>query len=176
MNRLTDWPFPPYSYVTGHFPHPLRGPDGHGCAGPKEPTSAPTEDTWQDCEMYLWGIDLFNAGFYWEAHEAWEAVWHACNRTGPLANMLKVLIKFAAAGVKARENRPEGIRRHTSRAGELLKLLSTLNADKVLGMDLQRLVQDAEKIGNQADSLSLAASQNLSAPILPIRLVPAIES
>ncbi|TGQ49534.1 DUF309 domain-containing protein, partial [Mesorhizobium sp. M1C.F.Ca.ET.210.01.1.1] len=27
--------------------------------------------------MFRWGIDLFNHGYYWEAHEAWEPLWHA---------------------------------------------------------------------------------------------------
>ena len=125
--------------------------------------------------MYLWGIDLFNAGYYWESHEAWEAVWHACNRTGPMADLLKALIKLAAAGVKARENRPEGIRRHTRRAIELLKsVVSRLETGKVLGLDLRRLELDAIEIGDQADLLSQKASQNLAAAILPIQLVPAI--
>ena len=62
--RWTEYPFPPYSYVTGKFPHPLRDDEGHRCAGPSEPTAAPTDTTWQQCELYLWGFDLYNAGFY----------------------------------------------------------------------------------------------------------------
>ena len=55
------------------------------------------------------GIALFNAGYYWEAHEAWEGLWHAHGRDGPTADVLKGLIKLAAAGVKVREGRPHGV-------------------------------------------------------------------
>ncbi|MER9856292.1 DUF309 domain-containing protein [Mesorhizobium sp. M0098] len=31
-------------------------------------------------DVFRWGIDLFNHGYYyWEAHEAWEPLWHAAN-------------------------------------------------------------------------------------------------
>ena len=48
-------------------------------------------------------IELFNAGYYWEAHEVWEELWHVEGRRGPTAELLKALIKLAAAGVKVRE-------------------------------------------------------------------------
>jgi uncharacterized protein len=66
------------------------------------------EEGWRNCEPCLWGIDLFNNGYYWEAHESWEAAWHATGRCGPMADFCKSLIKFAAAGVKAREGRANG--------------------------------------------------------------------
>jgi Domain of unknown function (DUF309) len=50
---------------------------------------------------YLHGIDLFNHGFYWGAHEAWEGLWVACGRRGPTATYLQAL-NLAAAGFKAR--------------------------------------------------------------------------
>ena len=53
--------------------------------------------------MFRRGVALFNAGYYWEAHEAWEGLWHAYGRRGPTADVLKALIKLAAAGVKVRE-------------------------------------------------------------------------
>ncbi|MER9007639.1 DUF309 domain-containing protein [Mesorhizobium sp. M0862] len=30
--------------------------------------------------MFRWGIDLFNHGYYWEAHEAWEPLWQTANQ------------------------------------------------------------------------------------------------
>jgi len=70
---------------------------------------------------FLFAIDLFNAGFYWEAHEAWEGLWVAAGRTGVQADFLKGLIKLAAAGVKAREGRSVGVQRHARRAAELFR-------------------------------------------------------
>src|ERR1700686_4737222 len=41
------------------------------------------------------GIDLFNRGDYWEAHEAWEQEWMP-DRKGPDAGFYKGLIQVSA--------------------------------------------------------------------------------
>jgi predicted metal-dependent hydrolase len=41
------------------------------------------------------GIDLFNSGEYWHAHEAWELEWMP-DRKGPDAGFYKGLIQVAA--------------------------------------------------------------------------------
>ncbi len=110
---------PPYSYVTGRFPHPTADPAGHSFGIATQPCPSPEQQRWRECRPYLHGLDLFNHGYYWEAHEAWEGVWHAAGRTGPVASFIKGLIKLAAAGVKVREGRSEGVRRHARRAKEL---------------------------------------------------------
>lgn len=118
---LPDEPFPPYSYVTGRFPHPIRDPTGHSFGINHGQPERPDPAHWQDCRPYLRGLDLFNHGYYWEAHEVWESLWHACERTGPAADFFKGLIKLAAAGVKVREGRHAGVRTHAARANELFK-------------------------------------------------------
>ena len=112
-------PLPPYSYVPGLFPHPVSDPVGH-MHGQHE-ADMPRDDATS------FGFDLFNHGYYWEAHEAWEHCWVAEDRQGELADALKGLIKLAAAGVKAREGKPEGVRRHARRAEQLLRASSSPN-------------------------------------------------
>lgn len=59
---------------------------------------------------YRWGVDLYNYGFYWEAHESWEALWRRAPR-GTLAHaFLQGLIQCAAAALKARVNQPAACR------------------------------------------------------------------
>lgn len=111
---------PPYTYTPGVTPHPVTDPRGHSYQQQGEPPNGFDEAHWQHCRPYVRGIVLFNRGYYWEAHEEWESVWHAVGRKGPIADFLKGLIKWAAAGVKAREGRPEGVSRHLRRAAELL--------------------------------------------------------
>jgi hypothetical protein len=48
------------------------------------------------------GVDLFNHGLPWEAHEAWEPLWFAAPRDRPERALLHGLIHAAAAAVKAR--------------------------------------------------------------------------
>src|SRR3954462_11438154 len=135
-------PLPPYSYVPGLNPHPISDPLGHSF-GVQEPAAEPLEESsFRSNAMYLYAIDLFNHGFYWEAHEAWEALWHAAGRTGATADFLKGLIKLAAAGVKAREGRAAGVRQHAERAGELFRGVATGN-ERMFGLRLEELIAAA---------------------------------
>ena len=71
-----------------------------------------------DRSQFLRGVELFNAGYYWEAHEAWEGSGMQSDATGPPADLIKGLIKLAAAGVKVREGQAHGVRTHAGRAAE----------------------------------------------------------
>lgn len=146
---LPDVPLPPYSYVTGRFPHPLRDPAGHSFGVEPEPCPPPESERWHECLAYLRGLDLFNHGYYWEAHEAWEAAWHAAGRRGPVADFFKGLIKLAAAGVKAREGSLEGVRSHGRRGAELFRsVIATLPSDSLryFGLELAPLVEFADAL------------------------------
>jgi hypothetical protein len=146
---VPDWPFPPYSYVTGRFPHPLRDPLGHSFGLPPPACSTPDPNRWRDCRPYLVGIDLFNHGYYWEAHEIWESIWHACGRSGLAADFIKGLIKLAAAGVKAREGRVQGVRSHAQRAAELFGQIAAglpPQQTRYFGLSLPWLIQVASDL------------------------------
>ncbi len=146
--RLTpDRQFPPYSYVTGRFPHPTRDPAGHSFG--HAPLAPPPIDpeSWQPSRDYLFACDLFNYGYYWESHEVWESLWQACGRNGPTADFLKGLIKLAAAGVKAREGRATGVKRHATRAAELFSLVqAAIGRSNFLGLDLDWLISMAKTL------------------------------
>ena len=79
---------------------------------------------------------LFDAGYYWEAHEVWETLWHAAGRRGPTADILRGLIKLAAAGVKVRERREAGVRTHARRASECFATARDQGGIHQLGLDL----------------------------------------
>jgi len=76
---------------------------------------------------WLHALDLFNGGYAWEAHEAWEHFWNQLGRTTSEARLVQGLIHLAAACVKIREGKPQGVRRHTKRARELFGNLSAAN-------------------------------------------------
>lgn len=148
-----DRPLPPYSYVPGLNPHPTSDPRGHSF-GLHEPPPVPLdESSFHTSATYLYAIDLFNHGFYWESHEAWEALWHAAGRHGRTADFLKGLIKLAAAGVKVREGRAAGVKQHAQRAAELFRSVATAS-DRMFGLRLDVLVDAASEVERNGERMA----------------------
>lgn len=98
--RYTDRPFPSYRFVPGRSPHPVRDPDGHSYNQPPVKLASFAAADWQSCDEYLYGIDLFNHGYWWEAHEALEAVWVAAGRQTETGLFVQGLILIAVAHLK----------------------------------------------------------------------------
>jgi hypothetical protein len=92
------------------------------------------------------GVALFNAGYYWEAHEVWEGLWHAYGRKGVLADVIKALIKLAAAGVKVCECQDHGVRTHARRAAELFASSRSAGASHQLGLNLDEWADRCRQI------------------------------
>ena len=165
---LPDLPLPPYAYVPGLFPHPISDPQGHSHGQQPAPVEPPRPDAWTECIPYLRGLDLFNHGYYWEAHEAWEALWHACGRSGPMADFFKGLIQLAVTGVKLRQGHAEGARWHARRAEELL---ASLSEPCLFGLEVKHLVACAR----QAQGLTPLPRERSPLPVeavIPFRLCP----
>ncbi len=98
--RYTDRPLPPYRFVPGQAPHPTRDPQGHSYNQRPERLVAFEDEDWCDCDEYLYGIDLFNHEYWWEAHEALEAVWVAAGRRTETGLFIQGLIQIAVAHLK----------------------------------------------------------------------------
>lgn len=146
---LPDERFPDYTYVPGITPHPHSLPTA---SGQGETTGAPGRDWWRSA-AFLRGVDLFNHGYYWEAHEAWEAVWLRLGRTGTEADLIKGMIKLAAAQVKLLERNTAGRRRHAQRGHELLSgVQRAIGESRYRGLDLEALKVLAVSI-TQAEEL-----------------------
>ena len=102
---------PPYAYLPGKNAHPARDPAGHSYHVEPIPVAAEASPS---SDAFLWGLDLFNHGYYWEAHEAWEGLWRVADRDGQLRVLVKGLILLAAAGVKIRERKNAAAQRHAN--------------------------------------------------------------
>jgi DUF309 family protein family protein len=134
----------PYAYLPGMNPHPVRDPAGHSHHVEPIPVAA---DASLSSDAFLWGLDLFNHGYYWEAHEAWEGLWQVAGRDGPLRMLFKGLILLSAAGLKIRELKNAAARRHAMRAAALLRQLMKVPDsafERALGMSPAALADCAE--------------------------------
>ena len=86
------------------------------------------------------GIDLFNGGRYWDAHEAWEHVWMP-DRKGPDAGFYKGLIQVAAGCLHyGRRNRRGAVNKWRSGADYLRPYLPAH-----LGVSLSPLVATVDE-------------------------------
>ena len=73
------------------------------------------------------GVELFNTGRYWEAHEAWEREWTP-DRRGPDSGFYKGLIQVAAGCLHyTRRNRRGAINKWRSGAAYLRPYLPAHN-------------------------------------------------
>ncbi len=110
-------------------------------------------EDWRDLDEWLWAVDLFNQGYWWESHEALEALWHAAGRTKARARFVQSLVHLSAACLNRRRGHPEAARRQAARAARGLRAardaaaLTTpgSSASVVMGIDLARLIQDVEQ-------------------------------
>ena len=92
-------PLPAYRYVPGLNPHPFRHENGHmyvDGSPPPTPLWRPTKH-WNRDPAAQYAADLFDNRYYWEAHEAWEGMWHGAARNSSDHKVLQSLIQVAAA-------------------------------------------------------------------------------
>ena len=138
--------------MPGRQPHPIRDPRGHSFGIKRDDPEPPDPRRWRTRRAYLYGIDLFNHGYYWEAHEVWEGLWRAYGRRGPTAAFFRALIGLAAAGLKVRGGNLRGVRTHARRAADLFNetVLEMGSVEvRYMGLDLHALARCAGDIGER---------------------------
>jgi len=100
VHRYTQTPFPPYRYLPTVNPHPGIHPEGHSFGRPELTVKFSPPQEWKKNQAYLYGVDLYNHGFWWEAHEYWEAVWMTTPKLDIYGQFLQSLIQYSAALLK----------------------------------------------------------------------------
>ena len=139
--------------AAGEFPLPARA---HVPGSGSQPDMAPLErvkqtcpkridpDDWRETIAYRYGWSLFDAGFFWEAHEIWEPVWHACTPNSRERLFLRALIQLANARLKHKMGRQNASARLLDEAGRFLADVIGPDLTSLLpfmGVDLPRLRQ-----------------------------------
>ena len=112
--------------------------------------------------------------YYWESHEAWESIWHAFGATGRQANFVKGLIKLAAAGVKAREGRAVGVKRHAGRAIKIFDASANADAgrsDSCIGLSYAWLRSQVQLIFDHPEAFVEDSHCDVMC-VFPFSLVP----
>ena len=103
--RYTSYALPETTYIPGKTERPLKEPlEDEGVSPVDLSACAPHENT-----LFLFAVDLFNHHYFWEAHEAWELIWH-CEKTPALRNLLQGLIQLSGAYLKIVQGKEKGTR------------------------------------------------------------------
>ncbi|GAB4178587.1 MAG: hypothetical protein Tsb0017_18800 [Geothermobacteraceae bacterium] len=143
VSRYSQRDFPAYRFLPfTDLPHPRNDPRGHSWGKEEVPIGSFDEQAWRECEPYLYGVDLFNHGYWWEAHEAWEGLWLVAGRESLAGQFLQGLIQLAGAQLKRFTGVPRGARLLSQTAFEKLALPDGV----YLGIDGRQLVELAKRL------------------------------
>ena len=136
--RYSKYPFPKRKYIPGKSVHPRKAP--HLYQIPELPQAILTndKDSWLKCERYLYAIDLFNYGYWWEAHEILEGLWMRAGRKTELALFIQGIIQIAAGLLKDSQGQGRGAALLSTKGLEKLKRQSGF----FLGIDVDKFTED----------------------------------
>lgn len=91
---------------------------------------------------WLYGLRLLRLGYYWEAHEVWEAVWMRAAPNSREKRFLQAMIHLANAALKRRMGRARAAERLEALAdGAFAATFPPSNPSACMGMDRTRLDQ-----------------------------------
>ena len=95
---LPDLPLPERAY--------LPGQNTRSAIDPPPLTTSDGDHRLAEDPCFLRGVDLFNHGFYYEAHEAWEQIWINLQKETPQRRLFNGLIQVSASLLKLRLGQP----------------------------------------------------------------------
>lgn len=146
LERYTQNPFPAYRYLPFQpdIPHPRNDPAGHSYAQEEDYLPGFVPADWSTCGPYLYGVDLFNHGYWWEAHEAWEAVWLAAGRDTGHGTFIQGLIQLAGSQLKRFTNVSRGAQMLTE-TGVAKLLLVDRDGELYLGIEVMPLIEELKR-------------------------------
>ena len=142
--RYSTRPFPPYRFILGETPHPTADPEGHSFGKFDEYPGILTPENWPTNEMYLYGVDLDNYAYWWEAHEAFEVLWGEFPRGSLESDFLQGLIKISAAFLKWHMKDHRGVEIHYEGGTGLLSNVAA-RYPVYMGLDLKAHLEKLEK-------------------------------
>lgn len=161
--RYSNRPLPRYRHLPGRTPHPERDPAGHSFGLREAVPEGWTAEGWRQNELYLYGVDLFNLGYWWEAHAAWEALWQTSGRSEPAGRFLQGLIQMAAALVQHRAGQPQGARRLAGKGLDKLRKLAR-ELEEASGLPVLYMGVDVDGFATASERFFESEPQGMVAP------------
>lgn len=98
-------------------------------------------EEWRSNGGFLFGVDLYNFGYLWEAHEAWEGVWIVSKHDDLQRETLQGLIQCSAAALKLRLLEPRGFGKLSTAGLGRLEYVCEETSMPYLGIDLRSFTE-----------------------------------
>ncbi|PIE89864.1 MAG: hypothetical protein CR997_09125 [Acidobacteria bacterium] len=96
---------------------------------------------WRHNRTYLYGLDLFNEGFYWEAHEAWGELFRSAFGLDAYQRFFfQALVQLAAAMVHVRNKKKSAAFFTYEKGRRKIAAISAAFGDQYLGLHLKHAV------------------------------------
>ena len=131
MTRAPALTLPPRPYLPGK----TERPDEAIFEPLKEGLSpAMTTEEMAQSAAFLGGKEAFAQGYFWEAHELWEAVWMVLPPASAERHLLQGLIQLANGGLKARMGRENAARRIAALADTALREAFLQGQERLMGL------------------------------------------
>jgi hypothetical protein len=142
-----DEAFPPYRFVPGVTPHPSSHVAGYQHGKPHDAPPFLPAERWAENHAYLRATDYFNRGWWWEAHEQWEDLWHVVEGVDESQHiLLKALIQFAACALNLERGKDRPSARLLGTATDYLRQAGSLaGSDWLLGLHLPSVARAASQ-------------------------------
>lgn len=156
--------FPPHAFVPGQTARHTRD---------EREVAARAPEDWREDEDYLFGVDLYHAGFLWEAHEAWERPWLASTDERQ-RRLLQALIQLAAACLKLEMNDPSSS--ETRADGERSTSAASPDASREAATDDSPTRSGAAKLARAASAKLRALGDAEFMGLAPAALASAIDA
>ena len=137
---MASWPFPDERHVPGKTPRPEISPAFDAA---KAAPAYTVDRMWQENLTYQYGVDLYNAAFFWEAHEVWEPVWMRSGGNSRERLLVQGLIQLSNGCLKIVMERQDAAARLLTIARD--KIAEAEHGEPcMMGIALQSLRNDIE--------------------------------
>lgn len=136
--------FPSYAHRPGITPHPRRSRKGHSYGLPEPAIQHIVPSQWKTCKSFLYAIDLFNAGYWWECHEELEALWKGAGGkgAGEQAEFFQGIILLAVGFLRIHMGKKETGEKMIEKG---LRRLDRVIEDPYMGVSIQVLKEASRK-------------------------------
>lgn len=132
-----DWPLPERPHVPGETARPDPDDPVHRLARAAPDPTDP--QAWRANPAWMAGLRLYAHGYFWEAHEVWEAVWANARANSAERALVQGVIQLANAGLKQRMRRPGAARRLAAMAAGHVDDAASGGRAASMGLDLLAL-------------------------------------